>query len=176
MPHLCRSPLQVPSPVCLAVLSEFIIGFCLFYSVNLLTLCYYSPLCCPRLSPRALSISQRVSRNCVVPRYSSGWAEAQLSFSKSDSKHLLPVAVGALVTSNTQAIPTGPLVAEEKIGVLLLNLGGPETLEDVQPFLFNLFADPVGNILLLFQFFLCYDPSANSRLTYCWGAYTPFHT
>lgn len=34
-------------------------------------------------------------------------------------------------------------VAEEKIGVLLLNLGGPDTLQDVQPFLFNLFADPV---------------------------------
>ncbi|XP_077210691.1 ferrochelatase-1, chloroplastic-like [Tasmannia lanceolata] len=32
--------------------------------------------------------------------------------------------------------------AHEKIGVLLLNLGGPETLHDVQPFLFNLFADP----------------------------------
>lgn len=31
---------------------------------------------------------------------------------------------------------------EEKIGVLLLNLGGPDTLHDVQPFLFNLFADP----------------------------------
>ena len=35
-------------------------------------------------------------------------------------------------------------VVEEKIGVLLLNLGGPETLDDVQPFLFNLFADPVS--------------------------------
>lgn len=34
-------------------------------------------------------------------------------------------------------------VGNEKIGVLLLNLGGPETLDDVQPFLFNLFADPV---------------------------------
>jgi ferrochelatase len=30
----------------------------------------------------------------------------------------------------------------EKSGVLLLNLGGPETLQDVQPFLRNLFADP----------------------------------
>ncbi len=29
-----------------------------------------------------------------------------------------------------------------RVGVLLLNLGGPESLEDVQPFLFNLFADP----------------------------------
>lgn len=33
-------------------------------------------------------------------------------------------------------------VGNEKVGVLLLNLGGPETLEDVQPFLFNLFSDP----------------------------------
>lgn len=32
---------------------------------------------------------------------------------------------------------------DDKIGVLLLNLGGPETLHDVQPFLYNLFADPV---------------------------------
>lgn len=32
---------------------------------------------------------------------------------------------------------------EERVGVLLLNLGGPDTLDDVQPFLFNLFADPV---------------------------------
>jgi ferrochelatase len=31
---------------------------------------------------------------------------------------------------------------EEKIGVVLLNLGGPETLADVRPFLFNLFSDP----------------------------------
>jgi hypothetical protein len=30
----------------------------------------------------------------------------------------------------------------ERVGVLLLNLGGPDSLEDVQPFLYNLFADP----------------------------------
>jgi ferrochelatase len=29
-----------------------------------------------------------------------------------------------------------------RVGVLLLNLGGPETIEDVRPFLFNLFSDP----------------------------------
>lgn len=29
-----------------------------------------------------------------------------------------------------------------KLGVLLFNLGGPETLDDVRPFLFNLFSDP----------------------------------
>lgn len=33
-------------------------------------------------------------------------------------------------------------VGQEKIGVLLLNLGGPDTLDDVKPFLYNLFADP----------------------------------
>lgn len=31
---------------------------------------------------------------------------------------------------------------ELKLGVLLLNLGGPERQEDVEPFLYNLFADP----------------------------------
>lgn len=35
------------------------------------------------------------------------------------------------------------ITEQEKVGVLLLNLGGPETLNDVQPFLYNLFADPV---------------------------------
>ena len=31
---------------------------------------------------------------------------------------------------------------DERIGVLLLNLGGPEKLDDVRPFLYNLFSDP----------------------------------
>ncbi|KFK26386.1 hypothetical protein AALP_AA8G241800 [Arabis alpina] len=43
---------------------------------------------------------------------------------------------------DTTAAKTRSHVAEDKIGVLLLNLGGPETLNDVQPFLYNLFADP----------------------------------
>ncbi|GMG99099.1 hypothetical protein Nepgr_000939 [Nepenthes gracilis] len=44
-------------------------------------------------------------------------------------------------------------IAEEKIGVLLLNLGGPEKLHDVQPFLYNLFADPdIIRLPRLFQF------------------------
>ena len=29
-----------------------------------------------------------------------------------------------------------------RTGVLLLNLGGPDSLEDVRPFLYNLFSDP----------------------------------
>ncbi|KAM7257607.1 hypothetical protein ACFE04_013348 [Oxalis oulophora] len=44
-------------------------------------------------------------------------------------------------------------VAEDKVGVLLLNLGGPDTLNDVQPFLFNLFADPdIIRLPRLFRF------------------------
>ncbi|KAJ9183551.1 hypothetical protein P3X46_007391 [Hevea brasiliensis] len=42
---------------------------------------------------------------------------------------------------------------EDRVGVLLLNLGGPETLHDVQPFLFNLFADPdIIRLPRLFRF------------------------
>ncbi|EOD31476.1 hypothetical protein EMIHUDRAFT_364989 [Emiliania huxleyi CCMP1516] len=38
---------------------------------------------------------------------------------------------------------SGADVAEgEKVGVLLLNLGGPDTLDQVEPFLYNLFSDP----------------------------------
>lgn len=42
------------------------------------------------------------------------------------------------VTLNGIASKPKPL----KVGVLLLNLGGPETMEDVEGFLYNLFADP----------------------------------
>ena len=53
---------------------------------------------------------------------------------------LRPRAVAAdMGMAGTQS--TGE-VAQEKVGVLLLNLGGPETLADVRPFLYNLFADP----------------------------------
>ncbi|KAH1067445.1 hypothetical protein J1N35_032432 [Gossypium stocksii] len=43
--------------------------------------------------------------------------------------------------------------ATEKLGVLLVNIGGPENLNDVQPFLCNLFADPdVIRLPKLFKF------------------------
>ncbi|MQL76272.1 hypothetical protein Taro_008665, partial [Colocasia esculenta] len=52
----------------------------------------------------------------------------------------------ALLTSETQETSTRLLIETENVGVLLLNLGGPETLEDVQPFLFNLFSDPAEEL------------------------------
>ena len=44
--------------------------------------------------------------------------------------------------SPPQALAPKLAAPDDCVGVLLLNLGGPETLEDVQPFLYNLFADP----------------------------------
>ncbi|PIN13247.1 Protoheme ferro-lyase (ferrochelatase) [Handroanthus impetiginosus] len=56
-------------------------------------------------------------------------------------------------TYPSDAIESYTEIKEEKIGVMLLNLGGPETLNDVQPFLFNLFADPdIIRLPRLFRF------------------------
>ena len=48
----------------------------------------------------------------------------------------------SLTPPTFQQRPQTPDDAKKNVGVLLLNLGGPETLEDVQEFLYNLFADP----------------------------------
>jgi ferrochelatase len=42
-------------------------------------------------------------------------------------------------------LPDDPITAEknETIGIVLLNLGGPDSLADIEPFLYNLFMDPV---------------------------------
>nr|XP_043631953.1 ferrochelatase-2, chloroplastic [Erigeron canadensis] len=68
------------------------------------------------------------------------------------SKQPLNKDLKASVTSNPQDT-SASVVNDGKIGVLLLNLGGPETLDDVQPFLFNLFADPdIIRLPRLFRF------------------------
>lgn len=101
--------------------------------------------------PNEAYLSSNTSTNYVVSRYSFGWSETQPILPKqSVNKDLSPLA--ALVTSKSQNFSTASLVGDEKIGVLLLNLGGPETLEDVQPFLFNLFADPV-TLSFIYLFF-----------------------
>ncbi|KAL4632782.1 hypothetical protein ACB092_04G075300 [Castanea dentata] len=123
----------------------------------------------PLQLPQAICSSQRIyrcsgvhmeachnsylSKNHIVARFSWGSSETQSLFSKQSlNKYLLPL--GALVTSQTQLdVSNVPIVDEDKIGVLLLNLGGPETLDDVQPFLFNLFADPdIIRLPRLFRF------------------------
>ncbi|CAL5350615.1 unnamed protein product [Camellia sinensis] len=63
-------------------------------------------------------------------------------------------SLGGLTYPGTgSAIESASHATEERVGVLLLNLGGPETLHDVQPFLFNLFADPdIIRLPRVFQF------------------------
>ncbi|KAL4335144.1 hypothetical protein GQ457_07G045010 [Hibiscus cannabinus] len=63
-------------------------------------------------------------------------------------------AVGVCISGrNCEEKSHHTLAADEKLGVLLLNTGGPETLNDVQPFLYNLFSDPdVIRLPRLFQF------------------------
>ena len=48
-----------------------------------------------------------------------------------------------------------------ELGVLLFNLGGPETLADVRPFLFNLFSDPD---IIRIKIARCDAPSPGSSL------------
>lgn len=123
----------------------------------------FSLLLLYRLLPRALCCSQRLYRfsddcsngsltgNYLAGRYTL--SQSSLLFSKQlRQKCLLPLK--AVVASENQVVTGTQIIGDDKIGVLLLNLGGPETLDDVQPFLFNLFADPVklNPICLFFRF------------------------
>ncbi|KAF8404025.1 hypothetical protein HHK36_008901 [Tetracentron sinense] len=108
-----------------------------------------------RLLPRPMCTTQRfhhysgvqmeacaksdLPKGSLFSRYSFRCSEVLVSKQQFDKQSL---SLGALMSSKTQDVSTTFLSGEEKVGVLLLNLGGPETLEDVQPFLFNLFADP----------------------------------
>lgn len=84
-----------------------------------------------------------------VPRYTNASVLPRAESSKGTSR------CQALVTDVTPSSDRGQQQADQtrayvqiktpqadKYGVLLLNLGGPECLDDVQPFLYNLFADP----------------------------------
>lgn len=91
-------------------------------------------------SRTGLCLGQCYHKKSSACRCKLGWSSQPLS----SLRHHLRVhssASEAVLTSQSDF--TKLLVGNEKIGVLLLNLGGPETLDDVQPFLFNLFADPV---------------------------------
>mmetsp|Transcript_23946 Transcript_23946/g.67573 ORF Transcript_23946/g.67573 Transcript_23946/m.67573 type:complete len:495 (-) Transcript_23946:113-1597(-) len=57
-------------------------------------------------------------------------------------QHVQLDAATALPFYGDYVSPPPAEVSDSKVGVLLLNLGGPERSEDVEGFLFNLFADP----------------------------------
>lgn len=83
-----------------------------------------------------LCTNSSLKKNNVVGRSTLNLPTQSKDFGKTHSS----AGVFTYPISSTEATP---LTTEEKIGVMLLNLGGPETLNDVQPFLYNLFADPV---------------------------------
>jgi ferrochelatase len=73
----------------------------------------------------------------------AAFAAASAAFTAAELPSSAPTATpktAAPLQPLTRASPA--VAAGGKVGVLLLNLGGPETLDDVRPFLFNLFADP----------------------------------
>ena len=66
----------------------------------------------------------------------AGAAEAAVPHDAGFSSRVKPsVNLGDIVAQ------LGP-IKDETVGILLLNLGGPDTLDDVEPFLYNLFSDP----------------------------------
>lgn len=80
-------------------------------------------------------------KKSLVSKYYPGWHDPpSFGYRQSFEKH--SSASEVVMTSKDKEVSSTLLAGNEKVGVLLLNLGGPETLEDVQPFLFNLFADP----------------------------------
>ncbi|GFP98639.1 ferrochelatase-2 chloroplastic [Phtheirospermum japonicum] len=109
------------------------------------------------LHPQA-KLSSTFHNTSKISAYSNS-NEKMMSFSLSRTAKTDSVgktfcsASGTCIYSDDAIIDSQSQMALEKIGVVLLNLGGPDTLHDVQPFLFNLFADPdIIRLPRLFRF------------------------
>ena len=92
-------------------------------------------------------LASLASALCLQPGYrrtSGGFFGAAALRSRPDSSKF--VTMKSSITSPPEAMQAmrqgGSGEQKMKLGVLLLNLGGPETMNDVEGFLFNLFADP----------------------------------
>ncbi|KAL4194406.1 hypothetical protein AMTRI_Chr05g68410 [Amborella trichopoda] len=101
--------------------------------------------------------SSRKSETCLslFTTDENGLWRRKYSCEALEKRKLLAYAVSSaeLCGFEDSAAEVHSLPEQEKIGVLLLNLGGPEILQDVQPFLFNLFADPdIIRLPRLFRF------------------------
>ncbi|KAM7274649.1 hypothetical protein ACFE04_016515 [Oxalis oulophora] len=120
-------------------------------------------------SPRALSASCYLPKGLRESHHNSEFGPSLLLTSKQPHHKLTNLCASADKRNQTgqvfasagvytyglsvQESQPHASVSEEKVGVLLLNLGGPDTLNDVQPFLFNLFADPdIIHLPRLFRF------------------------
>ncbi|XP_024995987.1 ferrochelatase-2, chloroplastic-like [Cynara cardunculus var. scolymus] len=110
---------------------------------------------------RGLRVPDR-NRTCEITCQSS-WSSDTTGSTFQDLQLRMPIQKKSLAgkTFCNAGVWTHPMnateshshIEEDKVGVLLLNLGGPETLNDVQPFLYNLFADPdIIRLPRLFRF------------------------
>lgn len=85
----------------------------------------------------------------------SQWMQLNLPsvIERTGSLSQISCSLRTFITEENLKVADESLDGRGKVGVLLLNLGGPETLQDVQPFLFNLFADPdIIRLPRLFRF------------------------
>lgn len=110
------------------------------------------------------SISKRIIKktccawNCAKYDFygiHSQWAQLNLPsvIERTGSLNQISCSLRTFITEENLKVADESLNGRDKVGVLLLNLGGPETLQDVQPFLFNLFADPdIIRLPKLFRF------------------------
>ncbi|KAM2925106.1 hypothetical protein FF1_042658 [Malus domestica] len=103
-------------------------------------------------SSRGLKISKQLTVSCSAASDKGNDMFGLSHYSKKNPVGEVLCPAGVCTYGGT-GVESHSHVGEEKVGVLLLNLGGPETLNDVQPFLFNLFADPdIIRLPRLFQF------------------------
>ncbi|KAM1550329.1 hypothetical protein PS1_043137 [Malus domestica] len=103
-------------------------------------------------SSRGLKISKQLTVSCSAASDKGNDMFGLSHYSKKNPVGEVLCPAGVCTCGGT-GVESHSHVGEEKVGVLLLNLGGPETLNDVQPFLFNLFADPdIIRLPRLFQF------------------------
>lgn len=114
--------------------------------------CYSQRACpCFRIQLEA-NVNSKWSKAFVFTKCCLEWSKMQ-SVSSEELTEKSSLKLGALLASAANEVSASSIVGNENVGVLLLNLGGPETLEDVQPFLFNLFADPdIIRLPRLFRF------------------------
>lgn len=102
--------------------------------------------CLHRRQRQCNSLQQRTAKQ-QQRGTGSAWCSAQASFTEQhppvSSSRPAARSSDQLHSGQSNQIAAAPKArSSAKNGVLLLNLGGPESLADVRPFLYNLFADP----------------------------------
>jgi ferrochelatase len=100
-------------------------------------------------SARSNIVTQHIVDDCISMLQGLQYGQSGLSQSvEADVGHALAGAKASDILHVKPSVDISKLVAragplkQETVGVLLLNLGGPDTLDDVEPFLYNLFSDP----------------------------------